>query len=185
MRPRGRKSRRRRSPLAQPYEDHERTHVTRGTGFRRRARAAGARAGGVRRQRVQGRCGVARSHNCSTQSALRNEQPAEFGAGHGRRAARLVRHRLGDGGRKTRRRDRPLQAAPENRRRRLRRRVDGRAGGAGAAARGAEGDQARDGHEGGRRALRSRAAGAGDDGSSEHREGARCRRDGYGPARSS
>ena len=33
------------------------------------------------------------------------------------------------------------------------------------------------GHEGGDRALRAGAAGAGDDGSSEHRQGPRCRRD--------
>ena len=43
---------------------------------------------------------------------------------------------------------------------------------AGAAARGAEDHQAGHGHEGGHRALRAGAAGAGDDGSSEHR--ARC-----------
>ena len=67
---------------------------------------------------------------------------------------------------------RPLQAAPENRRRRLRRGLYGRAGGAGAPPRRAQGHQAGHGHPQRDRPLRSGAAGAGDDGPSEHRQGA-------------
>ena len=68
------------------------------------------------------------------------------------------------------------------RRRRLRRGVCRRADRAGPAARGAQGHQAGHGHQAGRRPVRGRAAGAGDDGSSEHRQGARCGHDRHGPA---
>ena len=77
---------------------------------------------------------------------------------------------------------RPLQAAGESRRRRLRRGLCRRADRAGAAARGAQGHQAGHGHQAGRRPVRGGAAGAGDDGSSEHRQGARCGHDRRGPA---
>ncbi len=73
--------------------------------------------------------------------------------------------------------NRPLQAAGKDRRRRLRRRVGGRAARAGQAARRPQDHQAGHGHQAGRRPLRGRAAGAGADGPSEHRQGVRRRRD--------
>ena len=63
-----------------------------------------------------------------------------------------------------------------HRRGRLRRRVHGRAGRAGVAARRAQDHQAGDGHPAGDRALRGRATGAGADGPPEHRQGLRRRR---------
>ncbi|CAA9425139.1 MAG: Serine/threonine protein kinase, partial [uncultured Phycisphaerae bacterium] len=69
------------------------------------------------------------------------------GVGHARRGRWPGRQRHGPGrGRSARQHDRPLQAAPEDRRGRVRRRVHGRAGTSGAPQSGAEGHQARDGH---------------------------------------
>ena len=62
----------------------------------------------------------------------------------------------------------------ENRRRRLRRGLYGRAGRAGAPPRRAQGHQAGHGHQERNHPLRGRAPGAGADGPSEHREGVRC-----------
>jgi hypothetical protein len=56
--------------------------------------------------------------------------------------------------------------------------VCGRSGTTGAPARGAQADQAGDGHPAGRGAVRGRASGPGDDGPSEHRAGAGRRGDG-------
>ena len=72
---------------------------------------------------------------------------------------------------------RPLQAAPANRRGRHGRGLHGRADRAGRAARGAEDHQAGHGHAAGDRPVRGRAAGPGDDGPPEHRQGARRRHD--------
>ncbi len=52
---------------------------------------------------------------------------------------------------------------------------------AGPPPRGAQGHQAGHGHQTGHRPFRGRAAGAGDDGSSQHRQSPRCRRDRHGP----
>ena len=77
---------------------------------------------------------------------------------------------------------RPLQAAAADRRRGHGRRLHGRADRAGQAAGGAEDHQAGHGHPAGDRPLRGRAAGPGDDGPPEHRQGARRRDDRIGPA---
>ena len=66
--------------------------------------------------------------------------------------------------------DRPLQAAAADRRRRLRRRLHGRAGGAGPPQGGAQDHQAGHGHQRSRRPLRSGTTGPGADGSSQHRQ---------------
>ena len=80
-----------------------------------------------------------------------------------------VRERPGD-------RHRPVQAAGTDRRGRLRRRLHGRADRAGAPQGRAEGPQAGHGHAPGGRPLRGRAAGPGDHGPSQHRQGVRRRR---------
>ena len=86
----------------------------------------------------------------------------------------------------------PYKLLRADRRRGFWRGVPGRAGAAGAAPGGSEDHQARHGHPPGDRPLRGRAAGLGDDGSSEHCQSARCRRhrerpavlrDGAGPGR--
>ena len=71
---------------------------------------------------------------------------------------------------------RPVQAAAADRRRRHGRRLHGRADRADPADGRAEDHQARHGHAAGDRPLRGRAAGPGDDGPSEHRQSAGCRR---------
>ena len=101
------------------------------------------------------------------------------GLGHGCDARSLVRARAGAGHRRvpagdrraTGHHDRSVQAAPEDRRRRHGRRLHGRAGKAGPPQGGAQGHQARHGHGPGHRALRGRAAGAGDHGPSQYRAG--------------
>ena len=77
---------------------------------------------------------------------------------------------------------RPLQAAAADRRRGHGRRLHGRADRAGPADGRAQDHQAGHGHAAGDRPLRGRAAGPGDDGPSEHRQGARRRRDRQRPA---
>ena len=84
--------------------------------------------------------------------------------------------------RAVRRAHRALQALAGDRRGRLRHGLDGGAVGAGHATRGAQDHQAGHGHAGGHRALRGRAAGAGDDGPPEHRQGLRRGRHRQGPA---
>ena len=66
--------------------------------------------------------------------------------------------------------NRSLQTSRKDRRRWFWRGVDGGTGGTGAPPRRAQDHQAGHGHEGGRGALRGRAPGAGDDGSSQHRQ---------------
>ena len=82
----------------------------------------------------------------------------------------------------TRRENRAIQNSPTAGRGRLRRGLHGRADRAGRPPRGAEDHQGGHGHAAGHRPLRGRAAGPGDDGPSEHRQGARRRRDRDGPA---
>ena len=79
-------------------------------------------------------------------------------------------------------RHRPLQAAAADRRRRHGRRLHGRADRAGPAHGRAQDHQAGHGHAAGDRPLRGRAAGPGDDGPSEHRQGAGRRHDRQRPA---
>ena len=81
-----------------------------------------------------------------------------------------------------RHRHRPVQAAGADRRGRLRRRLHGRADRAGPPQGRAEGPQAGHGHPAGGRPLRGRAAGPGDHGPPEHRQGVRRRRHAIGPA---
>ena len=79
--------------------------------------------------------------------------------------------------------NRPLQAAGADWRRRLRRCLHGRAGTTGSPPRGAEGDQSGHGYQAGDGPLRGGTAGAGHDGSSQHRQSIRCRVDGHRSAR--
>ena len=60
--------------------------------------------------------------------------------------------------------------------------LHGRTGAAGSTPGRVEGHQAGHGHAAGHRPLRGGAAGAGDDGPSQHRQGARCGGDRHGPA---
>ena len=78
--------------------------------------------------------------------------------------------------------DRPVQAAAADRRRRHGHGLHGRADRAGPAQGRAQGHQAGHGQPAGHRPLRGRAAGAGDDGPPEHRQGARRRHHGQRPA---
>ena len=91
-------------------------------------------------------------------------------------------HGLPAGHRAAGRRDRPLQAAAANRRRRHGRRLHGRADRADRATRRAENHQARHGHSAGDRPLRGRATSPGDDGPSEHRQSVRRGHDRHRPA---
>ena len=108
-------------------------------------------------------------------AAMHIEQSASFlGIARRRRVAPTIDQPLTE---QPRHPHRPLQAAGANRRRGHGRRLCGRADRAGPPPRGAEDHQAGHGHQAGDRPLRGRAASPGDDGPSEHRQGARCRND--------
>ena len=84
--------------------------------------------------------------------------------------------------RRARHEDRPVQAAPADRRGRHGRRLHGRAGAARPPQGRAQDHQAGDGQHAGRRPVRSRAPGPGHDGPHQHRPGLRRRHDRDRPA---
>ena len=118
--------------------------------------------------------GARLKHCCAAneKAASFMDQPA------GRLAPTSIQHPLAQPGT----RHRPLQAPRADRRRRLRRRLCGRAGKACPPQGRAENHQAGHGHQGCHRPLRGRAAGPGPDGPSQRRPRARRRRDRQRPA---
>ena len=100
-------------------------------------------------------------------------------------SAQSVDHRLQAAGRARRRHRRPLHARRKDRRRRHGRGLGRQADRAGQTQGRAQADQDRHGFQGRAAALRAGAAGAGDDGSSQHRPGARRRPDARPASRSS
>ena len=117
-------------------------------------------------------CG-SRSKRCLRAHERRRQLPADQP-----RRATVDRHpRTAPAGRRPGHGHRPVQAAGADRRRRHGHRLHGRADRAGPPPGRLEDHQAGHGHPAGPRPLRGRAAGAGPDGPSEHRQGARRRHD--------